>query len=38
MTVLHLQDADSTAERAVKKYYGYVTKLYGRHYSRAHFN
>ena len=36
--VVHWQDADSAAERAVKKYYGNVTKLCGGHYTRAHFN
>ena len=35
---VHWQDADSTAEHAVKKFYGNVTKPCGGHYTRAHFN
>ena len=36
--VVHWQDADSTSERAVKEFYGDVTKLCGGHYTRAHYN
>ena len=36
--VVHWQDADSTSERAVKQFYGDVTKLCGGHYTRAHYN
>ena len=35
---VHWQDADSTAEKEVRKHFGDVTKLCGGHYNRAHYN